>query len=29
LRMMKSSDGGLAGAPENRLTARSNDPTTR
>jgi hypothetical protein len=26
LRMMKSSDGGLAGAPENRLTARSNDP---
>ena len=24
--MMKSSDGGSAGAPENRLTARSNEP---
>ena len=24
--MMKSSDGGAAGAPENRLTARSNEP---
>ena len=24
--MMKSSDGGSAGRPENRLTARSNEP---
>jgi len=24
--MMKSLDGGSAGSPENRLTARSNDP---
>jgi hypothetical protein len=24
--MMKSADGGVAGSPENRLTARSNDP---
>ncbi len=27
--MMKSPDGGSAGAPEKRLTARSNDPTRR
>ena len=26
LRMMKSSDGGSAGSPENRFTARSNEP---
>ena len=26
LRMMKSSEGGTAGWPENRLTARSNEP---
>ena len=26
LRAMKSSDGGSAGKPENRLTARSNEP---
>jgi hypothetical protein len=24
--MMKSSEGGSAGAPENKLTARSNEP---
>jgi hypothetical protein len=26
LRMMKSGDGGSAGSPEKRLTARSNEP---
>jgi len=29
LRMMKSPDGGSAGSPENKLTARSNEPTRR